>query len=123
MLGPAFPYGMGRNAAMLRLSTMMIVAALNIGLTAMPSAQPIGPPISPDQVLRSQPGPVTTVPTPLPGNPTPALSAKPGRPMGSRAPRDAPAGNRTAECQHQAALERVPRGERASYVHNCLQGN
>lgn len=86
-------------------------------------AQMGGPPIPPDQVLRSQPAPQTTVPppqsvpSPSPGNSGGAAPIAPaGRGSGA-------SDRRVRDCQQQAAVERVPSKDRGSYVHTCLQGD
>ena len=94
------------------------VLALALGSMATSGAQPIGPPISPRSMFESQPMPRTQLPpvyappvgdgartysTPLITGPAPARSR-----------------GRAAECEHQAAVERVPRRNRGAYVHNCM---
>jgi hypothetical protein len=84
-----------------------------------------GPPIPPEQVFRQQATSPPPPPPPLPG--PPPISA-PFAGYGSVA--NPPVGpdvghsdrDRVADCQHQAAVERVPRSKRAAYVHNCQIG-
>ena len=102
---------------MTRLTIALLVAAA-AGAFAAPDAeaQQIGPPIAADQVIRQQA-------QPLPGPPSPPVSAGSSPSSGAVTrplPRAAAPTDRVARCQHQAALERVPRNERASYVHNCV---
>jgi hypothetical protein len=79
-------------------------------------AQPIGPPIPPELVIRQQAAPLALPPPPVGANPSgaaaPVLSV-PGQTSTGR----------VAACQHQAAVERVPRRQRASYVHTCAFGD
>ncbi len=101
-----------------------LALALASALAGAAAAQPVGPPIPPDQVFRSQPMPQTTVPPPAPSPPV-GPSQPPRGLTGQRGPEPRPSapGDRARDCQHQAAVERVPARDRASYVHNCLQGN
>ena len=123
--------------------------ALIFAALAMPSLARAqidnGPPIPPGQVLRQQAAPlpgspprIAVTPSPPPVNlgalpgpgvvnpdalPGPAVvnpNALPAGPVGSTAHPRARYRDRVAWCQHQAAVERVPRRQRASYVHNCM---
>ncbi|MCC7348036.1 MAG: hypothetical protein IT538_11615 [Variibacter sp.] len=103
-----------------------IAAGLALALaSAAGAAQPVGPPIPPDQVFRSQPMPQTTVPPPPSSPPVGPSQPPPRGAAGQRGPepRASAPGDRARDCQHQAAVERVPARDRASYVHTCLQGN
>jgi len=97
------------------MTALALAAASPMGTVG---AQPIGPPISPQQQFDAQPTPRTQLPpvyvppvggsattysTPLMPGPTPGTSR-----------------GRAAECQHQAAIERVPRRERGAYVSKCM---
>ncbi len=84
-------------------------------------AQVIGPPIPPDQVLRQQNQPMPPPPTiPVPARPVPPLPSAPAPQPAPVAPHAEPAQGRAAWCQHQATVERVPRSQRASYIHLCM---
>ena len=98
------------------------------GFAALVAAGPalaqsaVNPPaIDPQQVIQSQPQPRTTLPSAVPINPsTGAPRATPPRevsPPPGRVGRD-----RVAICQHQAAVERVPRSKRGAYINVCMQG-
>jgi hypothetical protein len=106
--------------AMRRLAFMIVLLAVT-AVAAPLRAQPVvnGPPMDPNQVFRAQPRPSTTLPSPqvtAPGAPpVPTVS----RPI----PQGRIAQDRAARCQHEAAVERVPRKRRGSYIHNCMQGN
>ena len=84
-----------------------------------------GPPIPPEQVFRQQATSPPPPPPPLQGPPpisAPFSGYGPSvnPPVGPNTGRDR---ERVADCQHQAAVERVPRSKRAAYVHNCSIGN
>jgi hypothetical protein len=120
----AFPYGAGKDAMMMRMIFTTAAAGLVWAACVAPGlAQMGGPPIPPDQVLRSQPMPQTTVPppqtvpSPSPGNNGGLAPIAPaGRGSGS-------SDRRVRDCQQQAAEDRVPTGKRGSYVHTCMQGD
>jgi hypothetical protein len=110
---------------MLTMPSLNIVcASILAAALAMPaSAQVVnGPPIPPEQVFRQQATPPASPPPSLQG--PPPISAPfagygpvtnpPVGPNTGRTDRD-----RVADCQHQAAVERVPRSKRAAYIHNC----
>jgi hypothetical protein len=80
-------------------------------------AQPIGPPISPQQQFDAQPKPRTQLP-PTSAPPV-GGSAKTYTPL-SPVPQQGSSRGRAAECQHQATVDRVPRGQRGAYVRNCI---
>jgi hypothetical protein len=94
--------------------TLMTGCALAVG-TGGAVAQTIGPPIPPDQILRQQnrlqPPPPTI---PVPAQPSPPATSTQQTPMVPRGERD-----RASWCQHQATVERVPSGQRSSYIHHC----
>lgn len=95
----------------------LLAAALVLSGAAL--AQPIGPPIDPNQVFQSQPRPSTTLPSPQ--------VTVPGAPAAPTVSRPIPQGrvvqDRAAHCHHMAGVERVRRRDRGAYIHNCLQGN
>jgi hypothetical protein len=103
-----------------------------------------GPPMPPGQILRQQaaplpgsPPPIAATPSPPPVNtgalpgpavvnpdalPGPAVvnrGALPAGPVGLTAYPGVSYRDRVAWCQHQAAVERVPRRQRGAYVHHC----
>ena len=98
------------------LATVLALAAASpIGIAG---AQPIGPPISPQQQFEAQPMPRTQLPpvyVPPVGDSATTYST-PLIPV----PDQGTSRGRAGECQHQAAVERVPRRERSAYVHNCM---
>jgi hypothetical protein len=81
-------------------------------------AQPIGPPISPQQQLEAQPLPRTQLP-PVNVPPVGGSARTYSTPL-TPAPTQGTSRGRAAECQRQAAVERVPRSQRGAYVHNCM---
>lgn len=101
------------------LFTAAVAASMGLGPA---TAQQIGPPIPPDQVLRQQNQPMATPPSvPVPANP-PAGSGSTGSRVGP-APRVDGSRDRASRCQHEATVERVPRRQRSAYIHNCIQGD
>jgi hypothetical protein len=96
---------------------LLLLSVVLAGGSAL--AQPLGPPIDPNQVFRSQPQPSTTLPSPQ--------VTAPGAPSRPTVSRPIPQGNvvqdRAAYCHHMAGVERVRKRNRGAYIHNCLQGN
>jgi hypothetical protein len=91
------------------------MAAAPIGAVG---AQPIGPPISPQQQFESQPTPRTQLPpvyVPPVGGSARTYSTPP-----IKGPEQGSSRGRAAECQHQAAVDRVPRSQHRAYLHNCM---
>ena len=85
---------------------------------AQAGAQSINaPPIPPEQVLRQQNAPLPAIPPPVPQVPS---EPSPRAPALRRAPAIDASRDRAAACQHQATVERVPRSQRDSYIHNCM---
>jgi hypothetical protein len=84
-----------------------------------------GPPVPPEQVFRQQATSPPPPPPPLQG-PPPISAPFAGYGPVPNPPIDPNAGgrdlDRVAQCQHEAAVERVPRSKRAAYVHNCSIG-
>jgi hypothetical protein len=81
-------------------------------------AQPIGPPISPQQQFDAQPTPRTQLPpvhVPPVGGSARTYSTPP-----IKGPEQGPSRGRVADCQHQATVDRVPRSQRRAYLHNCM---
>jgi hypothetical protein len=99
-----------------RLATVLaLTAATPIGAAL---AQPIGPPIPPQLQFEAQPMPRTQLP-PVYVPPVGDSAMTYSTPL-VPAPVQGPSRGRAAECQHQAAVERVPRRQRSAYVHNCM---
>ena len=99
----------------MRWGAIGFVVALS-GPSSAVLAQQIGPPIPPEQMFRQQPAPTTTLPSPSTssGGGSPSRSTvAPGRPETYR--------DRVVECQHLAAVDRIPQRDRASFVHNCAR--
>ena len=96
-------------------AVLALAAASSIGIAA---AQPIGPPIPPQQQFEAQPMPRTQLP-PVYVPPVGDSATTYSTPL-IPAPEQESSRGRAAECQHQAAVERVPRGQRGAYVHNCM---
>jgi hypothetical protein len=96
-----------------RLATVLALAVIPPGIL---SAQPIGPPISPQQQFDAQPKPRTQLP-PTSAPPVGGSAKTYSTPLitGSESSR-----GRAAECQHQATVERVPRRQRGAYIRNCM---
>ena len=93
------------------------LAALAIGVGAIvppAAAQQLGPPIPPEQVLRQQAAPIVP-PVQVPPSVGETVTAPQALPNVQQ--------DRVARCQHQAAVERVPRSQRGAYVHHCAFGN
>ena len=99
------------------LTAALGLVAVTIGTVG---AQPIGPPISPQQQFDSQPTPRTQLP-PVNVPPVGGSARTYSTPLAT-APQQGPARGRAAECQHQAALDRVPGSQRGAYVRNCISG-
>jgi hypothetical protein len=98
-----------------RVTVLALTAATPIGVAL---AQPIGPPIPPQLQFDAQPKPRTQLPpvyVPPVGD-----SAVTYGPTLRLPPIQGPSRGRAAECQHLAAVERVPRRQRSAYVHNCM---
>jgi hypothetical protein len=82
------------------------------------AAQPIGPPISPQQQFDAQPTPRTQLP---PANVPPVGgSARTQTTPLIPAPDQRSSRGRAADCQHQATVDRVPRSQRSAYLQNCM---
>ena len=96
------------------MAALMLVAAP----ISVVSAQPIGPPISPQQQFDSQPTPRTQLP-PVNAPPVGGSAKTYSTPL-TPAPERGASRGRAAECQHQATVNRVPRNQRRAYVHNCM---
>lgn len=80
-------------------------------------AQINGPPIPADQILRQQNQPLA----PPPSVPVPATPPSGASPSSARVPPVVGGnGQRVRDCQHRATVERVPRRQRDSYVHACI---
>ncbi len=127
---------MGTFSRVMRWQRMLKMPTLNtacgifvaVALASSVSAQVNnGPPIPPDQVLRQQATSPPPPPPPLPGPPPisapfagngPVANPPTGANAGGGAARD-----RVADCQHEAAVERVPRRKRGAFIHNCSIGN
>jgi len=97
-----------------RLAT---VVALALGLMGTSGAQPIGPPIPSQQMFQAQPMPQTQLP-PVYAPPVGGSARTYSTPL-ITGPASEPSRGRAA-CQHQAAVERVRRRDRAAYIHNCM---
>src|SRR4051812_23040250 len=118
----------------MKFAAVLAGGAWLLAFAGAATAQIYGAPIPPDQVLRSQPIPQTTAPPPptaAPSIPASPPSIDPGGSnSGVRAPRSSrrseplpsTARDRVRDCEHQAAVDRVPRGERGGYISNCVQG-
>jgi hypothetical protein len=100
---------------MYHLTTALMLVAASIGIAF---AQPIGPPISPQQQLESQPKPQTQLP-PTHVPPVGGSATTYSTPL-IKGPEQGRSRGRAAECQHQAAVDRVPRSQRRAYLHNCM---
>jgi hypothetical protein len=98
-----------------RLAT---VVALALGLTGTSGAQPIGPPIPPQQMFQAQPMPRTQLP-PVYAPPVGGSAKTYSTPL-ITGPEPGSSRGRAAECQHQATVERVPRRQRGAYIRNCM---
>jgi hypothetical protein len=99
----------------LLLTAALVFVAVPIGTVG---AQPIGPPISPQQQFDAQPAPRTQLP---PANAPPVGgSARTHSTPLIPAPDQRPSRGRAAECQHQATVDRVPRRQRSAYLQNCM---
>jgi hypothetical protein len=96
-------------------AALVFMAAVPIGAVG---AQPIGPPISPQQMFDAQPKPRTQLP-PVYGPPVGGSARTYSTPL-TTAPQQGPSRGRAAECQHQATVDRVPRSQRGAYVRNCI---
>ena len=109
--------GGGDSRAMIHPLTaaLVLMAAAPIGAVG---AQPIGPPISPQQQFEAQPTPRTQLP-PVYVPPVGGSARTYSTPL-SPVPQQEPSRGRAAECQHQATVDRVPRNQRRAYVHNCM---
>jgi hypothetical protein len=108
----------GRSSTLMirHLATVLALAAA--GPIGVAGAQPTGPPISPQQQFDAQPMPRTQLP-PMYVPPVGDSATTYSTPL-IPAPAQGPSRGRAAECQHQAAVERVPRSARSAYVHNCM---
>ena len=100
-------------------------AAIILAVPASAQIYNYGPPLPADQVLRQQSTSPAPSPPPLQGPPpisAPFSGYGPvaSPPAGQNVGRDP---DRIAHCQHEAAVERVPRSKRAAYMHNCSIGN
>jgi hypothetical protein len=104
---------------MLRATTTTLIALSWVMSLDLATAQDIGPPIPPSEVLRQQNQPMAPPPSvPVPARPP--STATPSAPPTSSAPPATAGRDRTTWCQHQAAVERVPRGERGAYIQHCV---
>jgi hypothetical protein len=99
-----------------RPATALLIAAAIPASAAL--AQPIGPPIPPQQQFDAQPRPRTQLP-PVYVPPVGGSATTYSTPL-IPAPAQGTSRGRAAECQHQATVERVPRRHRSAYVHNCM---
>ena len=97
---------------------LAMVLALVMGSMGSSRAQPIGPPISPQQQFDAQPKPRTQLP-PVYAPPVGGSARTYSTPL-SPVPQQGPSRGRAAECQHQATVDRVPRSQRGAYVRNCI---
>jgi hypothetical protein len=97
------------------MTALALAAASPVGTAG---AQPIGPPISPQQQFDAQPTPRTQLPPayvpPVGGSAT--TYSTPLIP----APAQGPSRGRAAECRHHAMVDQVPRSERGAYVRTCM---
>jgi hypothetical protein len=96
-------------------AALVLVAATTIGTVG---AQPIGPPISPQQQFDAQPKPRTQLP-PVYAPPVGGSARTYSTPL-SPVPQHGSSRGRAAECQHQATVDRVPRRQRGAYVRDCM---
>jgi hypothetical protein len=96
-------------------AVLTLVAASPVGTAG---AQPIGPPIPPQQQFDAQPVPRTQLP-PVYAPPVGGSARTYSTPL-LPFPGDSSSRGRAAECQHWAAVERVPRRQRSAYIHNCM---
>ncbi len=97
------------------LTTALLVAAA----TAPPAtAQVLSPPISPQLQLDSQPQPRSQLP-PISSNPVGNNATTTSTPL-TPSPVERRSRGRAADCQHQAAVDRIPSRDRGSYVANCM---
>ena len=103
---------------MIRHLAAMVVALTAASIAGSAEAQQIGPPIAPEQQLQAQPAPRTQLP-PVYVPPVGDSATTYSTPL-IPAPAQGTSRGRAAECQHQAAVERVPRSQRGAYVHNCM---
>ena len=97
------------------LTAALVLVAATIDTVG---AQPIGPPISPQQQFDAQPKPRTQLP-PVYAPPVGGSARTYSTPL-TTAPQQGPSRGRAAECQHQATVDRVPRSQRGAYVRNCI---
>lgn len=97
------------------LTAALVLVAVTIDTVG---AQPIGPPISPQQQFDAQPKPRTQLP-PVYAPPVGGSARTYSTPL-TTAPQQGPSRGRAAECQHQAIVDRVPRSQRGAYVRNCI---
>jgi hypothetical protein len=97
------------------MTTALVFVAVPIGTVG---AQPIGPPISPQQQFEAQPTPRTQLP-PVYVPPVGGSATTYSTPL-ITAPPQVPSRGRAAECQHQATVDRVPRSQRSAYLQNCM---
>jgi len=97
------------------LMAALVLVAAPIGTVG---AQPIGPPISPQQQFDAQPKPRTQLP-PVYAPPVGGSAKTYSTPL-SPVPQQGPSRGRVAECQHQATVDRVPRRQRGAYVQDCM---
>jgi hypothetical protein len=117
MASLSMDWGSRGSATMLRhLAIILALAAAS--LIGPVAAQQIGPPISPEQQFQAQPVPRTQLP-PVYVPPVGDSATTYSTPL-IPAPAQGTSRGRAAECQHQAAVERVPRSQRSAYVHNCM---
>jgi hypothetical protein len=110
-------WGGWSSTSMIRHLTIALALAAVSPIGAA-GAQLIGPPIPPQLQFDAQPKPQTQLPpayVPPVGDSATTYST-PLIPL----PAQGDSRGRAAECQHQAAIERVPRRERSAYVHNCM---
>jgi hypothetical protein len=101
---------------MIRYLTMVL--GLAMGSMGSSGAQPIGPPISPQQQFDAQPKPRTQLP-PVYAPPVGGSAKTYSTPLVT-GPEPGSSRGRAADCQHQATVERVPRRQRGAYVRNCM---
>jgi hypothetical protein len=100
------------------ISLLATVLALAVVHASAAGAQPIGPPISPQQQFDAQPKPRTQLP-PTYAPPVGGSAKTYSTPLVT-GPQPGTSRGRTAECQHQATVERVPRRQRGAYIRNCI---
>ncbi|MGE0753156.1 MAG: hypothetical protein AB7K64_21505 [Variibacter sp.] len=103
-----------------------VAAALLVVTTTTALAQPVppvGPPIPPDVVFRSQPTAPPPMPKSLPGPPPlTSRSSNDYRALPPATPDVDYSRDRVARCQHEAVARGVRRSKRAAYVHTCAYG-